>query len=80
VLLQQQRFHGLGQNSHPFSWRHVHQPVDVGRDTLALNTINMDGDRGSAAGITEPVDLVKPGGGKATIPGIAGLGSQNFGL
>jgi hypothetical protein len=48
------------------------------RDAGALDAVHMDGDRISRAGITEPVDLVKPGASKATIAGLAHLGAARF--
>ena len=37
-----------------------HHPVHVRPDAFALDAVDMDGNRGPGAGITEPVDLVKP--------------------
>src|SRR5262245_25577843 len=49
----------------------LHHPVHVRPDALALDAVDVDGNRRPGAGITQPVDLVKPRMGVAAITGQA---------
>src|SRR4051794_8366445 len=49
------------------------------RDIVALDAVNVDGDRRLRAGITKPVDLIKPRTGIATIARMTRLGANGMG-